>query len=431
MEPINKIIKIINETNKHILLSGQAGTGKSYLTKQLITYLDENDIHFEICGTTGVASKNVNGFTLNSTFRIPPLENEKDMHNYINHQISMNHSVLSLLKDDFRPNKNNNYNGLKVLIIDEISMLSPLIFNFLNIWFQKIMGKKVFFGGVQLILVGDFLQLPPISKDKNKESMFIFEDDLFSQLDIEYIHLTKVYRQDNIEFLKYMDKLRKNEIDDETFNYFKNFDIDNKENYLKLVATNEEINQYNQIMQQQINEDGINFKAIKVNEFSKTYQDLRKTILVDDDIILKSNDKVMLMINLPEKKLVNGQIGTIIEINNKNEVVIDFDGYQTIIEPKLWEVQNIYYDDKNEKHKEIICQYHQLPLRLAYAITTHKSQGLTLQELEIDCKKFFSPGQFYTAVSRIKDPKKLIIKNLSKSIMYSNQKAVDFYKNLN
>ncbi len=392
-----KIKELINSKN-NIFITGAAGTGKSYILNQL--QQDYNDL--VVTASTGVAAINVKGFTIHSFSGIGYGTKTAEQTAYSMSQKQKNRIIYCTR-----------------LAIDEISMLSAETFDLINDVFKIVRRNDLPFGGIQLIVVGDFLQLPPVSK--NREVKFAFESDSWKEAKFNIIHLEKQYRQEDAAFLAELNKIRLGE------NVDMNNTNDNSE-AIHLFPLNNPADTYNKKKLAEIKNKLHHFEADdQGNEFS--IEKLDKDCLVPKNLYLKIGARVMLLINkYIDMGLINGSIGTVTEIYD-SIVTIKFDNGIT---------QNVTYEpvakivDRNSKLKEevVLASRSQIPLRLAYAISVHKAQGLTLNKAYIDFAGTFECGQVYVALSRVRSKEGLSVKNLNHNMIKANQKAVQFYKEL-
>lgn len=371
------------KSGRNVFLTGSAGTGKTYVLNQYIEYLQNRKVPVAITASTGIAATHMNGQTIHSWCGMGVKENI--------YQVNLNQLAN---KKYIQKNVGN----AKVLIIDEISMLHKNQLEMVDEILQHLRESFDPFGGVQVVLSGDFFQLPPVTKNEepNKEK-FAFMSKSWVNAGLTVCYLTQQYRQTDNELNAVLNEIRRNEVSQESMNlldeavynrfsaeptrlYSHNFDVDriNQEEIMNL-AGEEEI-----------------FEAItKGNQGLREM--LQKSVLAPDKLYLKENARVMFVKNNYEKGYMNGTLGTvcgfssdtgypIIALSNKKEVVA---------EPEVWSIQ--------DEQGKTLASYAQVPLRLAWAITVHKSQGMTLEAAEVDLTKTFEPGQGYVALSRLKD----------------------------
>lgn len=399
------VIKAIND-NKNILLLGQAGTGKSKIITELKNYIKNKPVY--ITSTTGISALNIGGVTLHSFLGIGLGEGAKEelyIKVYKNFKIRKRLQQKSIL-----------------LIIDEVSMLSIILFEKINYIFQEIRNNKKPFGGVQILLSGDFLQLEPINDQP------VYKSELLKSY-FDIIFLTKNYRQNSdAKFQTILTNLRCNKLtEDDLFilnNLVSNNNINNDDNSIRLFTTNALVNQYNnKYIILNSNKEYI-FTAEFKGDDKYYLSDIQKQFKTKniDKLILKEKIKVMLTKNLDiSLGLVNGTLGIIEEFVTGLPKVKFNNGISMIINKSSWE---IIFNGKT------IASAIQLPLVIAYASTIHKCQGTTLNSAIIDLQNVFAPHMIYVALSRVKSLEGLTLLNFNPKKIQINNDTVEFY-NLN
>jgi ATP-dependent DNA helicase PIF1 len=387
------------KNKQNLFMTGSAGTGKSFTLSKIVEYLEKEKINYALTALTGCASVLINGQTLHSYLC---LGISRDL-NEIYKNISKYKPVLAKLKK------------LETLIIDEISMMDDELFILINNLFQMIKNNDKIFGGIQVILVGDFYQLPPISND------YCFTCDIWKQLNLVPVILTELIRQKNDLILQeILEEIRNCCISANSFKILKN---------LKNTSFTSKDIKPTRLYPINVNVNKINdyeFKKLvkKNNNETITYNAIcnKKTIdLKDYHITLTLNAQVMVIRNINiENRLFNGTRGIVTEMNDTNVIIKDiYDNYHTIS----------YYTDKNNNNDNIKISF--MPLKLAYAMSIHKSQGSSIDVLEIDLgDDIFISGQLYTALSRATNINNIRIVNLSKNSFMTNEKVKNFYMNL-
>lgn len=397
---------------KNIFITGGGGVGKSEVIKFFYKqYKDTKKI--AITSTTGASSILIGGTTL---------------HSYLGIGLG-NSSVNVLVKKICKiPTYRNRWRELQVLIIDEVSMLNPNLFNKLNEVAKIVRRLDIPFGGIQLILSGDFFQLPCVDSQE-----FCFETQTWDECDFQIVHLDKIIRQKNNEFQKCLNEIRFGNISQETKNtiskcinrklsndigikptrlYSHNYKVDqiNNKKLKKLIEKSGEVYEYELKIEKKVTK--------KIN-----LEKILKNSIVSQKIELTNDCQVMLTCNLDiESGLVNGSRGIITSFVQDLPVVTFLNGEKRIID---------YYELKVEENDKHILSLHQIPLKLGYAFSIHKSQGCTLDYVILDLSKIFDYGMGYVALSRVKDLEGLSIKkNINWSQIKAHPKALEFYKNL-
>jgi ATP-dependent DNA helicase PIF1 len=394
-----RVIDLLNE-RKSVLLVGQAGTGKSRIIKELV---ESNSLQVKafLTSTTGVSALNIGGVTLYSFLGIQLGEGSAE-ELYI--KVKKNYKVSSKLKRD-----------TTLLIIDEISMLPLVLFEKIDYIFKKIKGNNQPFGGVQMLLSGDFLQLEPINAQP------IYKSHLINSF--TFVKLTKNYRQENNEeFQTILTNLRTNSLTDHDKEVLKSKTktVCNDFGPVRIFTTNAAVNNYNAKFLNENKNKGRTFKAQYTGE-SVYKKDLQKQFQTKniDTLVLKENLKVMLTKNLDlEFGLVNGTLGVIKEFIGGLPIVKFNNGIEMCINETTWES---VLDGKK------VAVAKQLPLIIAYSFTVYKVQGLTLESAVIDLKNCFAPHIAYVALSRVKNLDNLTLLNFNPDSIKVNKETLDFY----
>ena len=462
MNPIQKLVTALNE-GRNIFLTGAGGTGKSYIIKQLLQKYPRN---FVVTSSTGISAYALyEGASTIHSFSGIGIEsfNEEDYASGIKFQEKVLRTHLGI-----RPSKVEAIARCERLIIDEISMISKGQLDLIDQMLRmcRATNKPEYlempFGGIKVIITGDFLQLPSIAKN-GEEPSYAFESKVWKEANLKTIFLKEIKRTNNIEFAQFLHKLRVGDWNTEDFFYLQRM---KKTEHLappvKLFATNYKVDRYNNEQLALVDSPLITLKA-KWRGEPDDIRELKKGILAPDTLELKVGCRVMVLINKPEEDgyndcdYVNGSTGFfmgmkvkttkrpvwIIEkdyLNGEIRKFKDFKEYEVaeikldngnIIElrRKSWDTGEMIYDDILEAEVPK-TEFSQFPIKLAYALTSHKAQGASIENLEIDASKFFAPNQFYVALSRATDPTKIKIVNLKTYHIKTCPKALEFYKGL-
>jgi ATP-dependent DNA helicase PIF1 len=388
----------IVKTGCNLFLTGAAGTGKSFTIKSIINYLELKNYNYGLTAMTGCAAVLIGGQTIHSFL-------------YLNISRNLDEIYKNLEKYKGYLNK---LKKLQVLIIDEISMMDEVLFELINNLLMRIKNNTKIFGGIQMILVGDFYQLPPVIGD------FCFTSPVWELLNLKKIILTELIRQKDDNVLQeILSEIRNGGISKETFNIlsslkekeFTNKDI--KPTRLFPINTNvDKINNYEFKKLLKLNNNNkFEYKASKINPKDKITDEKLKEF----DIVLTLNAQIMVIRNISiENKLFNGTRGVIVELNDDHVIIKDInDNLHTI---------NYYIDNIKDRNIKF------MPLKLAYAISIHKSQGASIDYIEVDLgDDIFISGQLYTALSRATNINNIRIINLSKLSFIKNEKVINFY----
>jgi ATP-dependent exoDNAse (exonuclease V) alpha subunit len=376
-------LKIL-KSGANVFLTGSAGAGKTYMLNQYIDYLRDNGVPTAITASTGIAATHINGQTIHSWsgLGIKDAITDKDLDKLAKRKV-----VRERIEK------------VQVLIIDEISMLSLQNLECINqiLQFFKIDHRP--FGGIQVILCGDFFQLPPVSKDRLQNwQKFAFMAPVWVEADLKVCYLTEQYRQDDSGLLSLLNEIRSGEVSDSSqdllWEKLEDSQHRRDETAIQLYTHNSDVETVN--LEKLANLEGKteHFYAYTTGTDS-LIESLRKSVLAPDHLILKEGAQVIFVKNNYELGYLNGTMGTVIGFNTDGWPVIEtLSGEEILAKPEDWNVVNEY--------NQPVATYSQVPLRLAWAITVHKSQGMTLDAAEIDLSKTFEAGQGYVALSRVK-----------------------------
>tara|TARA_B110000858_G_scaffold101301_1_gene116411 strand:- start:6259 stop:7551 length:1293 start_codon:yes stop_codon:yes gene_type:complete len=414
----------IIKSGKSLFLTGPPGVGKSYTLKNIIEYLDNIENNYGLTAMTGCAAILIKGQTLHSFLGIG-LGNDNVDNLY--QKICKNKKKLNELKN------------LNTLIIDEISMMNDKFFEKISKLLSIIKTNKKPFGNIRLILIGDFYQLPPMSDE------YCFKSKLWEEINMTTIELNESMRQkDDLIFQKLLNNIRKGRITEKDYNNLKllNETIFNNITPTKIYCLKKDVNDINNYYFTKLFIKMNNLKSSEVKDYITKYtleclphkecdeitsciSHIYKYNIITNDKYINNSEyevslikgaEVMITRNInTEKELVNGKKGKI--INLTNSYVIIKDDYNNVFKID-------YYKDENTSNKFVKF----MPLTLAYGITVHKSQGSTLDYIEIDgSKNNFAPGQFYTAISRAKTLKNIKLVNLDTNALIINKDVLNFY----
>ncbi len=373
----------ILKTGNNVFITGSAGTGKTYLLNKFTFYLKSRKIIPTIVAPTGIAASHLQGQTIHSFFSLG-IRNEID-----------DYFIESLLEKKYLQTR---FSKLQVLIIDEVSMVSPEIFASMDKILRAFKENDAPFGGVQTILSGDFFQLPPISRVP-KEKRFAWQSPSWKALDLKTCYLQKKFRQDDDVLIGILDEIRSGKVSSNSYDilnsrHHKDLGLDFTPT--KLYTHNIDVDRINNDELSKINNPAHSF-TYESEGTAKNIQMIFKSSLVTEEMSLKKDAVVMFIKNNHELGYINGTTGVVVDFDKQTQLPIVKTSYGSIIRLKLedWTMEN----DKGN----IVAKVSQIPLKLAWAITIHKSQGMTLDSAEIDLSKTFEVGQGYVALSRIKN----------------------------
>lgn len=399
----------IEETSTNIFLTGKAGTGKTTFLKNLRKTCYKRNV---VVAPTGVAAINANGVTIHSFFQVsfgPFLPNLQ----------SKDTSFKKFSKEKIRIIR-----GLDLLIIDEISMVRADLLDAIDDVLRRFRpgARNIPFGGVQLLMIGDLQQLPPVCKDEEWEliSQYYSTPYFFSSLALNKsqfltINLKKVFRQRDESFIKILNNIRNNTIDTPTYQelnkrYIPNFNPKDDEGYITLCTHNFQARDINNLKLNSIKEESFFYKAKVGGDFPEgAYPN-------DEKLELKLGSQIMFVKNdysseFSKRRYYNGKIGKIISLDDER-IIVRCIGEDNDIEVPKYEWHNYKYEINKETkaiEEKVIGTFEQYPIKLAWAITIHKSQGLTFDKVIINSNRAFASGQVYVAMSRCKTLEGIVI----------------------
>jgi len=395
---------IVENTNRNIFLTGEAGTGKTTFLKRVLQKTEKNCV---VVAPTGVASINAGGSTIHSMFGLPtrmflPTLEPVDPNNAQNITMIREHFHYPKPKLDI-------FKRLDLLIIDEISMVRCDLFDAIDESLRFSRRNNLPFGGVQILLIGDLFQLPPVVRNHEKESLFqyyksefFFDSRIYQELNILQLKLDKVYRQTNREFISLLNNIRNAELDESDFlllqeRFQPNFEP-NEDGYVTLCSHNSVADEINQRKLDELSTEPLKYHAEIRGDFYESQYPM------EESLTLKLGAQVMFIKNdvSGEKKYYNGKIGVVSELSTDKIIVEDSEKGNLIeVERVDWQNLKYQYDEITDSvSQEEVGSFKHFPLKLAWAITIHKSQGLTLDKVIIDAGRSFAPGQVYVALSR-------------------------------
>jgi hypothetical protein len=414
----------VNNTNRNIFLTGKAGTGKTTFLHKL----KKNSLkRIVIVAPTGVAAINAKGVTIHSFFQLPfgPILPNYDLNSSDGFNRKFGKTKINIIK------------SLDLLIIDEISMVRADVLDGIDKTLRRYRNKNLVFGGVQVLMIGDLQQLSPVVKDNEwhllkpfYNNAFFFSSHAYQQCNPISVELKHIYRQDNPLFINILNEIRTNSLSLESANelnkrYKPDFEPKEDDGYISLTTHNNKAEYTNKAKLEKLRGRSQTYKAKvegKFPEFSYPNK---------ESLVLKVGSQVMFVKNdsSADKRYFNGKIGKVILLD-KDEVVVKCpdDDFNIITKPEVWENIN-YAVDKDTKaiSENKIGSFSQIPLRLAWSITIHKSQGLTFEKAIIDSEGAFAHGQTYVALSRCKSLEGLILKSkINSSQIISDTNVINF-----
>lgn len=429
----HSLFDLAEHTNRSIFLTGKAGTGK---TTFLNDFVKKTRKKFIVVAPTGIAAINAGGVTIHSMFGLPlrtflPTTERIDENLGNNIADLMNHfryrrDKLKLLRE------------VEIIIIDEVSMLRADVLDMMDFSLRHIRRNQQKFGGVQMLFIGDLYQLPPVVRDENilkqfYTSPFFFDSLAMKELPLITIELTKVYRQKDEKFLEILNDIRdgnRYDIDFDELNkrYIPNFEPKD-EAYVYLTSHNRMADEINQQKLKELKGKSHSYKAKITGDFKENQYPNEETLE------LKVGSQVMFIRNdaSGEKKYFNGKLAEIVDLDEEEIWVrIDGDIEEYKLKREVWEQKRYTLGADKNIEEEIIGSFEQFPIRLAWAVTIHKSQGLTFDRLIIDAGKSFASGQVYVALSRCRTLEGIVLKSkITPEVIFSDHRIDNFQSETN
>jgi ATP-dependent exoDNAse (exonuclease V) alpha subunit len=395
------------KAGENVFLTGSAGAGKTYTLNQYINYLKARKVSVAITASTGIAATHMNGMTIHTWAGI----GIKDF---------LSEDELKRMKE--RKYLKEHLENAQVLIIDEISMLHAKQLNLVNQVLKYFKESDEAFGGIQVIVAGDFFQLPPVGKnDERNRDKFCFMSDAWVEAKFRVCYLTEQHRQGNDYLNDILNAIRAQSISHEhrsALQATRQQDIG--DTYTRLYTHNMDVDSINYKHLNEIENDPRQFDA-QCDGNEKLIETLKSSVRAPDSLTLKKHAKVMFVKNNFDMGYINGSLGEVISFEEDDEYgvlpkVKLTDGTTLIVEPETWSVDN--------EAGKTIASFQQIPLRLAWAITIHKSQGMTLEAAEIDLSHTFEKGQGYVALSRLKSLDGLRLKGFNEQALELDSLAI-------
>lgn len=421
-------LQLITHTRQSVFLTGKAGTGKSTFLKYICNHTKKK---YVVLAPTGIAAINAGGVTLHSFFKLPfrpMLPDDPDL--------SLSHGrIFEFFK--YPKEKRKIIAEVDLIIIDEISMVRADIIDCVDRILRVYSGNmRLPFGGKQLLFVGDVFQLEPVVPSDQKEilslfyaSPFFFSARVFKDINLVPIELQKVYRQTDSVFINILDRIRNNaarkqELDTLNGRYFPSFEPQNEDMYITLATRRDQVDFINEKKLAELPGE----EYVSVGKIEGDFPE--SSLPTQLDLSIKEQAQVIFIDNDYERRWVNGTIGMVSGIDeNGNVYVLLESGVEHLVEPTSWRNYKYKYNEKEKRiEEEIVGTFEQLPIRLAWAITVHKSQGLTFSRVVVDLTGgVFAGGQTYVALSRCTSLEGLVLKSkISSRDIFIRKEIVEF-----
>lgn len=422
------IFQLVENTQRTIFLTGKAGTGKTTFLNDFVSKTRKKHV---VVAPTGIAAINAGGVTVHSMFGLPlktflPTTDPVDGQYAINIQQLMPHFK-------YRKDKLKILRELELVIIDEVSMLRADVLDMIDFSLRAVRRNQEPFGGVQMLFIGDLFQLPPVVRNEHilsshYSSPFFFDSKVLKTLPIITLELMKVYRQKDEGFVKMLNAIRdgdREKIDFKKLNerYQPDFEADD-EQYIHLTSHNRIAENINRKKLDEIKADSYFYKAQVYGDFNENQ------FPNEQELELKVGAQVMFIRNdsSHEKKYYNGKLAQIVRLT-EDEIWVQLEGsddhYQ--IKKEVWERKVYSIDAEKNIQQDVLGSFEQFPIRLAWAVTIHKSQGLTFDNVIIDAGKSFASGQVYVALSRCRSLEGIVLKSkIQPHVIFKDDRVLGF-----
>lgn len=420
----------ILDSGASVFLTGAPGAGKTYVLNQYIDQARDEGLHVAVTASTGIAATHINGQTIHSWSGI-----------------GVNTALTDSLYDRIRKYRERSIQHTDVLVIDEISMIHAWMLDLVDEVCRRVRKRRSEpFGGIQVVMSGDFYQLPPVSvggrnndlieppaeyvsqreryaKEGRDPEGFVTESFAWRELSPTVCYLTEQHRQDDGRLLHVLTDIREGHVDIEDRKALRErigVQPDENEAVTHLFPVNKQADRINQRRLDALDTDPHYYKATATG-IPNLVERLKKTMLAPEHLILKEGATVMALKNDPDHEYVNGSLGIITGFKHGYPIVDFENGSEVVMEPAEWQMTD---GDK------ILASVEQVPLRCAWAITIHKSQGMTLDNAIMDLSRSFAPGMGYVALSRVQDLNGLYLEGINDRAFLISQEAIHLDRQL-
>lgn len=427
------LFELAEHTSRSIFLTGKAGTGKTTFLNEFVTKTRKKHI---VVAPTGIAAINAGGVTIHSMFGLPLrpfLPTTERIDGNLGNNIS---DLMQHFK--YRKDKLKLLREVEIIIIDEVSMLRADVLDMMDFSLRHIRRNQNKFGGVQMLFIGDLYQLPPVVRDENilsqyYESPFFFSSKALKEMNLVTIELTKVYRQKDENFLEILNAIRdgnRQDIDFELLNSRYNPDFEPKEEpYVYLTSHNRMADQINQQKLKNLPGKSYFYEAKITGDFRENQypNELELELKVGSQIMFIRNDASS------DRKYFNGKLAEVIRLDD-DDIYVQIDGSdeEYKLKKEIWEQKVYSLDTEKNIKEEVLGSFEQYPIRLAWAVTIHKSQGLTFDRVVIDAGKSFASGQVYVALSRCRTMEGIVLKSkITPDVIFNDSRVSGFQDSTN
>jgi ATP-dependent exoDNAse (exonuclease V) alpha subunit len=393
----------------NVYLTGSAGSGKTYLLNQYIDYLKKNKIEVAVTASTGIAATHMNGITIHSWSGIGIRD-------------TLTEEAMAELEE--RRYLWDRIERTKVLIIDEVSMLHHFRLDLVDMLVRRFKRDQRPFGGMQVVLCGDFFQLPPVSRQDERDAHFIYHADCWKTLDPTICYLHEQHRQTDENHVGILNEIRRNDVTESTYELLKerfNKQPENNVEPTRLYTHNIDVDTINNEALAQI--EAKEERVFEMNSHGRPtlVEILKKSCLAPEKLNLKIGARVMFVKNNFEGGYVNGTLGKVIDFEMDGPVVETTRGKRIKAVAMPWSI---------EENGKVLAEINQVPLRLAWAITVHKSQGMSLDAVEVDLSKSFEKGMGYVALSRVRTLGGLKLLGINNMALQVHEEVLEFDQEL-
>ena len=427
------LFNLAEHTNRSIFLTGKAGTGKTTFLNEFVKKTQKKHI---VVAPTGIAAINAGGVTIHSMFGLPlrtfiPTTDRIDS--------NLGNNISDLMQHfKYRKDKLKLLREIEIIIIDEVSMLRADVLDMMDFSLRFVRRNQQKFGGVQMLFIGDLYQLPPVVRDEHflgqyYKSPFFFESYALKEMPLITIELTTVYRQTDEKFLDILNDIRDGavgDVDFETLNerYLPDFEPTD-EPYVYLTSHNRMADEINQKKLKELKGKPYLYSADIIGNFNENQYPN------EEELQLKVGAQVMFIRNdaSSEKRYFNGKLAEVMSLDDKEiTVLIDGDDEVFKIKKETWEQKRYGLDSDKNITEDVLGSFQQYPIRLAWAVTIHKSQGLTFDRLIIDAGKSFASGQVYVALSRCRTLEGIVLKSkITPNVIFADRRVSKFQDETN